>query len=255
MKSKLKLAKQKLILRNTIVGLVIILLLLAGAIFVYLNDTSKELTTTEQEPYYGPTVFTNQDTPTITNINKVRQIAETYNSTHTYSKSDFFVCSDMAIDVWNLIKTQGINAEICAGNIDTDISQYLINQDFDSFLNKMNHAWVVAEIEPFTYIAVETTGGYLVWGQESNSDEPKNILYYSYGTFCFGNPSEFKKFSELRTNYLTICPQAEAMRIYWNENIAGKISVTPESSEYKGQMQAKIDECTNITNQLIGLLN
>ncbi|GAI65218.1 unnamed protein product, partial [marine sediment metagenome] len=52
------------------------------------------------------------------NINTVTKIAEDYHKTHTYSFRDLFVCGDMAIDVWNQIKTKGINAIIVVGNID-----------------------------------------------------------------------------------------------------------------------------------------
>jgi hypothetical protein len=187
-----------------------------------------------------------------TTIEKIKEIAQKYNETHTYSLSDFFVCSDMAIDVWNLIKTAGINAKLCAGRVDSNITGYLENNDFDSFLGKMNHAWVLAETEPFKYLAVEATGGYVVWGENSTTDEQKNDLYYQ-GAYCFATPSQFKSFSDLRTQYLTICPQAKQMSNYWNEHIAGT-QMTFENQEYKGTMQTKIDECTNITNQLIGLL-
>lgn len=186
-------------------------------------------------------------------IDKVKKITQDYASTHTYSLPDFFVCSDMAIDTWNLLKTNGINAEICAGNVDTDLTSHLENNAFDSFLSNMNHAWVLAETEPFKFLAVETTGGYVVWGNNSTTDEPKNDLYYKYAKFCFQTPGQFKKFSDLRTKYLEICPQAKTMQEYWNTYIAGT-QMTYENQEFKGQMQTKIDECENTTTQLITLI-
>jgi hypothetical protein len=187
----------------------------------------------------------------LTSIDEVRNIAVEYHRTHTYSLTDFFVCSDMAIDTWNLIKTVGINAKICAGNIDINLTGETYKSDF----SQMNHAWVLAEVEPFTYIAVETTGGYLVWGNSSitNETDVKNQLYYQYARYCFETPAKFKKFSDLRTSYLTVCSEADSMRNYWNENIVGT-TMTYSNQEYKGRMNAKIDECNGVINQLNGLL-
>lgn len=184
------------------------------------------------------------------NIKIVENIVKEYHKIHTYSESDFFVCADMAIDVWNQVKSKGVNAKICAGNINEDIlddSESLIE-----YLNKMNHAWVLAETSPFKWVALETTGGYLVWG-ESIEDESivKNDLYY--GGHCFDNPKEFKKFIELRRNSIKTCNEADRLRYYWYSNYAGKYK-TFESSEFKGRMNSKIEECDELFNQLKGLI-
>lgn len=186
----------------------------------------------------------------------VQSIAEEYHKTHTYSLNDFYVCSDMAMDVWDLIKTQGINAEICAGNIDENISIYLNGGTWDNvfnYYNAMNHAWVLAEIKPFTYIAVETTGGYLVWGNnvETNPNEVKNQLYYT-GT-CFNTPKQFKSFIDARKEMLTTCSEAINMENYWNENYVGKL-LTSQASEYKGKMEQKEQDCLAVVNKIKGLL-
>ena len=175
------------------------------------------------------------------NNEKVKKIAEEYHNSHTYSLPDFFVCSDMAIDVWNLIKTQGINAKICAGNIDSNIFE---GRTMEYSMQNTNHAWTLAETSPMTYIAVETTGGYLVVYGENN-------LYYR--GFCFENPAKFKKFLTLRDSYFQVCGEAEKMRNYWNENIADT-PYTYAGSEYQGRMNAKTQECNNIISELSGLI-
>ena len=38
-------------------------------------------------------------------------------ATHTYSEADLFVCADIAVNVWNMVKIKGINARIAAGNV------------------------------------------------------------------------------------------------------------------------------------------
>ena len=53
-----------------------------------------------------------------------------------------------------------------------------------------NHAWVLAECYPGQYLALETTGGYIV------KDDP---LYYC--GWSFDNPREYKRFVELMKEY------------------------------------------------------
>jgi hypothetical protein len=131
-----------------------------------------------------------QTTPTSTpvetlyqkNVNTVKEIAQEYYGTHTYmgvqtgQSSDIYVCVDMAKDVWNMVKTRGINAVIYVGNVNKAISQ----------ISDANHAWVLAEVGPEQWLAIETTGGYTVSKEENN-------LYYE--GWKFDDPSELKKYS------------------------------------------------------------
>lgn len=171
-----------------------------------------------------------------TKIQILEEIVQNYYKTHTYSKIDLFVCTDTSIDIWNLVKTEGINAQICAGNIERNLTKS------ENILNEMNHAWVLAETNPFAWSALETTGGFLVWDNE---------LYYK--GYCFDNPAEFKQFLSLRDDYFEICGEADILIDYWNENYIGKI-LTADDYEFKGRVDTKIDECTAITNELNGLL-
>ena len=118
------------------------------------------------------------ETPTDTAINIVKH----YHETHIYSEYDFFVCSDMALDVWNMLKAQGINALIQIGNVETGAKD----------ITEANHAWVLAETSPGQYLALETTAGYLVWRED-------NSLYYQ--GWSFDNPREYKRFVELKYEY------------------------------------------------------
>ena len=115
-------------------------------------------------------------TPLLANkISILEKIVGDYHSTHTYSMYDLFVCADMAIDVWNIVRTQGIDAKIQVGNV----------EDPNAKQDNYNHAWVLAEVEPFKYVALETTGGYLVWERENEN---------YYRGFTFDNPREFKEY-------------------------------------------------------------
>ncbi|GAG26399.1 unnamed protein product, partial [marine sediment metagenome] len=107
-------------------------------------------------------------------------IVENYHATHVYSTWDMFVCSDMASEVWNMLKAQGINARVVVGNIDTVTPITDILQS--------DHAWVLAEISPEEYLALETTAGYVVTRSE-------NSLYY-HGWY-FDSPADLKSNNDL----------------------------------------------------------
>ena len=117
-----------------------------------------------------------------TPIETAENIVKRYYETHIYSKYDFFVCSDMALDVWNMLKAQGINALIQIGNVETGAKD----------ITEIDHAWVLAETSPGKYLALETTGGYTVWVDD-------NPLYYQ--GWSFDNPKEYKRYVELRYEY------------------------------------------------------
>jgi len=109
-------------------------------------------------------------------------IVKRYYETHIYSEYDFYVCSDMALDVWNMLKAQGINALVQIGNVETGAEN----------LPEVDHAWILAEISPGCYLALEATGGYVV-------REEDNPLYYQ--GWSFDNPRDYKSFIELRQEY------------------------------------------------------
>ena len=110
------------------------------------------------------------------------KIVKYYHETHVYSTYDLFVCSDMASEVWNMLKAQGIASVIVVGNKDAAISDIL----------QSNHAWVLAEVEPGKYLALETTAGYSVPAN-------KNPLYYQ--GWSFDSPADLKSYNTLVQEY------------------------------------------------------
>lgn len=110
------------------------------------------------------------------------KIVKYYHETHMYSTYDLFVCSDMASEVWNMLKAQGINAVIAVGDVDTAVSDIVLS----------DHAWVLAEVAPGNYLALETTGGYVV-------PASRNPLYYR-GWF-FDSPGGLKSHNNLVQEY------------------------------------------------------
>jgi len=112
------------------------------------------------------------------------KIVKNYIETHVYSTIDYFICSDMASEVWNMLKAQGIKAVIVVGNKDTAISNIL----------QSDHAWVLAEVNPGEYLALEATGGYVV-------PRSKNPLYYR--GWSFDSPVSLKSHNERVREYNT----------------------------------------------------
>ena len=109
-------------------------------------------------------------------------IVERYFETHTYSTYDLFVCADMSLDVWNMLKAQGIDSLIQIGNVERAIEDIV----------ESDHAWVLAEISPGNYLALETTNGRAI-------SEKENPLYYK--GWSFDSPREYKEFEELKQEH------------------------------------------------------
>lgn len=108
------------------------------------------------------------------NIQIIKKIVEEYHKTHTYNLPDMYACAQMSQDVWDMVETQNINAIIKVGRIDQDISKE----------SDANHAWVLAETSPGEYIAMETTGGYLVCTDPSICavNNPRYYFGWTYNT-------------------------------------------------------------------------
>ena len=153
----------------TILVLTVLLCILCGCV-------DYEVETPVSTPTLTPTPIITEEEK---NVEIVTDIVEDYYKTHTYSEYNLFVCADMAIDVWNMVETQGINAEIAVGTVDKP------NADWTEY----NHAWVLAEVSPDTWLALETTGGYVTYNEN----------YYS--GYFFKNPREFKEYLELMKEY------------------------------------------------------
>lgn len=141
------------------------------------NPTHQLTATTTKTPSPTPT-----ESAAERNLRIAGTIVKEYHKTHTYYGNDIFDCADMASDVWNELKTEGINALIGIGRLDQGTYK----------LTESNHAWVLAEIEPNQWLALETTGGYVVYGY----DNPRY-----YGGWYFYTPRELKSYTSLISQY------------------------------------------------------
>ena len=118
----------------------------------------------------------------------------------TGAEADIFVCGDMACDVWNIVETKGIKARIQVGNA---------KEKIDS-MARANHAWVMAEVSPDNWVAMETTAGQVVHARD-------NPNYY-WGR-SFANPREFKEYSALRQQLNDAVSKAAKAQDRYNEMV------------------------------------
>jgi cell division protein FtsL len=110
------------------------------------------------------------------------KIVKNYHDTHVYSAYDLFVCSDMASEVWNMLKAQNISSVIVIGKVDVAITDIL----------QSDHAWIMATVAPGQYLALETTGGYVV----KKTEHP---LYYQ--GWAFNSPADLKSHNDMVKEY------------------------------------------------------
>ena len=141
----------------------------------------------------------------------IRELAKNYSANHTYSMSDRFACVDMSCDIWNQIQTKGIRAGLMVGNIEKDFRQ----EHWIKYIKAINHAWVLAEISPKRWIAIESTNGSIVL-----PESPKYSSYLS-GEF-FISPRELRNFEEVRRNLGKICQEAMRLKAIYPKYIENK---------------------------------
>ncbi|NOR48720.1 MAG: hypothetical protein GQ533_11870 [Methanosarcinaceae archaeon] len=178
---------------------VILLIIIVITFFTLYMPPSDSITDVDKSEYYTETTSpdTYEQTQEQKNVQICEQIASDYYATHTYTSDDVFDCDNMAQDIWNMLKTQGINAEIIIGNV--EISEPITLED-------CNHAWILAEVSPDVWMAIEGTGGYLVYDNEG---------YYK--GFTFKDPKNYNEFLRVYGDYEYQYEGYENYRLYYNE--------------------------------------
>ncbi len=149
-----------------------------------------------------------------------QKIAKFYHETHVYSSYDLFVCGDMSQDVWNMLKAQNINARIQIGSTKAAVKE----------MTDSDHAWVLAEVAPGSYLALETTGGFTV-------TEKENPLYYQ--GWSFKSPKDFKDYITLLNEYILRQTIVNDMVTRYNQMVANF------NSQYGGRPPAEVQGRVN----------
>lgn len=111
----------------------------------------------------------------------VERIAQRYLSTHTYMKGEFD-CDDMAVDLWNILRTKGIKSVIAIGNLEKS----------GESLSEANHAWLYVFNADGKVFYLEPTTGKVIYGRlASGSTNPDAIPYRE--AFLYKSPSDLWK--------------------------------------------------------------
>jgi hypothetical protein len=177
------------------------------------------------------------------NIEICEQIAADYYINHYYSEDDVYDCDNMAQDVWNMLKARGINARIATDDFKPEIKNQKNNPEFSDEspkpeklrksgqpgkiisstyilpdsgyldaekIDNLTHAWVLAEVSPDFWLALECTGGYVVSSEENKS-------YYQGLTFS--NPKNYRDFFELYRIWKIQAQDYENERFFYNQMV------------------------------------
>ena len=169
----------------------------------------------------------------------IERIAAAFHKTHTYTLQGDFVCLDMAIDVWNQLITNGIEAKIMGGNINENITAW----NYRQLARESNHAWVVAKPSPTEKVAIETTAGIVI------KAGMKNAFAYFKG-IEFDTPDQIKRFDRLRKKANEVCRDANDMIKDWNENVVGKKLRPEEIIARQSRIEQRKQDCENTQDAL-----
>lgn len=150
---------------------------------------------------------------------------------------NFLSSSQSTVDVFNELKAKGINAQIMVGNIEKNAVNF----------TELNHTWVLAEVAPSRFLALETAGGRIVY-------ESENPLYYT--GFSFNNSLDFENYVDLAVKYNSACERRDSlpaeiskcageydtMRAEFNTKYGGQ-PVSNESVQAQDSLMKKVEEC------------
>lgn len=175
-------------------------------------------------------------------LGELRQIAQEYRSTHTYSTLDYFVCIDMALEMHNILKTRNFSAKVVAGTTKKDLA----GMPPEKMMGTFDHAWVIVELSPGVNAAVETTAGIVV------DEKVPNFEYYYQG-LVFTDPRQAKDTDILIRSVNQDCAQAKELLEQWNQRYAGR-ATTRDGLEAKGRMESKMAECAGTKLKYLDLI-
>lgn len=162
------------------------------------------------------------------------KIVKLYHETHVYSTYDLFICADMAAEVWNMLQAQGISSIIAVGDTENPITDIVL----------CTHGWVLAEVAPGQYLALETTGGYVV----QKSEHP---LYYRGWTF--DSPASLKSYTQMIREYNVRVGLRNDINNAANKAAALHDNATSQSDVDK--YQAIYDELVKLRTEQESILN
>lgn len=132
------------------------------------------------------------------NIKICEEVVKEYYNNHKYMLNTYD-CDNMACDVWNILQSKGIPAQIVTGNLE------LNEQNKEYIIDKTNHAWVIAYPSNNGGVALECTGGYISYDKK-----------YFQG-FFFDDPQELRDYDKIYTDSINKYNEYQASIDYYNE--------------------------------------
>lgn len=208
---------------------------------------------------YGNSSNSQADIQKEKNIQLCEQLVMEYNGSHIYI-GDIYNCGDMAQDVWDMLRAKGINARIAVGDFEhgtasrTEYKEYVQkNLDSENFgifttynytdentgllnssmIDNLTHAWVLAEVSPGDWLAIECTGGYVV----SSEDNGK----YYHG-LTFSNPKDYRNFLDLYSSWQNQIKDYKNEQLYCNELLTTYNNANySEQSNMEGNIESEED--------------
>jgi hypothetical protein len=171
------------------------------------------------------------------------ELTNNYALQHTYMPSDAFTCSDMAIDLWNMMRTSHIDAYIAIGNLDSPERPVLMNA---------THAWVLARFKG-TWVAFEPQTGETIYLVDDNryfnafivNDSTKVKEFYAmYG--------DYKRAEKL---YDTSKAEYEAAEKWYYENAGNMTTLNMDYVNARVNLEAQHAVYKVRENDLAILLN
>lgn len=175
------------------------------------------------------------------NVRISEEIVKQYYETHVKNGSQMLECGDMACDVWELLENEGIHAKIMIGRLDREVAN----------ISEANHAWIVAEISPNTWLALDPTEG-------KNATNP---LYYSGWHFL--TPADFRTYEQLLTQFNDQSSKYGAERLkyqrmveeYNNAGILAKIEMNDKVQTQKAIVEQREEDMSDTLEKMLLLVD
>lgn len=116
---------------------------------------------------------------------KLQELVDLYHSMHTYVPGAYgpneFDCNDMAVDMWNMLLTQGITSVIVIGN----------KNKVDETFEEADHAWLYAFNADGKVIYLDPTTGDVMYGRLPDGSTNPEAAPYREG-FIYAKPSDLR---------------------------------------------------------------
>jgi len=218
-------------------------------ISLVLIDAYGNASSTKSNPYQpilDPALlaFTPFESQTDKNIRIARQTVADYANSHTYFENNIYGCADMASDVWNILETKGVKAIIRTGSVKKQITTF----------TEVDHAWVMAEVAPNKWLALETTSGEAI-------EYDLNPLYYDVG-WSFSNPSQLKDFILLNKQYDDALSKYNvahddynnALKKYNSAGILDKLRLKSQLDDKSVALTQRSNDLSDISNKITTML-